>query len=263
MVKKLLQHEDLLDSQSLDLLFHLLEKDPTKRFGEKEIKEHSFFSIQFSTSAVTSGVSEAAATSGALETSGRVATSGASKNDKEDAIISPSYVGKLKYTSPAVTHHQPRHHHHRVRNHDPRNQRNPHDPLQQIDSSSSENYSTGAGGGTRGGGEPRTCLTLPSHDFENLSTSFSKYKPQEKPLDKVSDPLRKKRIQDFYSVDDDPLASTATASRARGGGGGGNHNNSSKAMDNSKGKLHLPQLPESKVESDDEKCELESFHDEY
>lgn len=209
--KKLYQYEDLLDSQSLDLLLNLLEKDPKKRYGEKEIKEHPFFFIQFST------------------------TSQEELTVSSYTSASHSYVGKLKYTSPAVAH-QPRH--------QPRHR----DALEEF-----ENDSQGDEEST----PPRTCLTLPSHDFENLSASFSKYKPKEKQLDKVSDPLRQKRIQEFYSVDDDPVASTG---RSRGSNHN-NHHTSSKAMDNSRGKLHLPQLPESKVESEDEQCELESFND--
>jgi serine/threonine protein kinase len=91
-----------------------------------------------------------------------------------------------------------------------------------------------------------TCLTLPSKDFENLSTSYSKYKPKEKPLDKVSDPLREKRITEFFSTDQEPPPARAT-------------NRSSKTMEGSRGKYHLPQLLEESHSS--QNGQLMSFSD--
>jgi serine/threonine protein kinase len=92
-----------------------------------------------------------------------------------------------------------------------------------------------------------TCLTLPSKDFENLSTSYSKYKPKEKPLDKVSDPLREKRITEFFSTDQQEPSARATTTR------------SVKTMDGSKGKYHLPQLLEESHSS--QNGQLMSFSD--
>jgi serine/threonine protein kinase len=228
-VKRLFQHEDLLDAQSMDLLINLLEKDPKKRIGEKEIKEHPFFFMQQNQSSSSSSLQEG---------------KDLSQEIAGNTTLPPptSYVGKLKYTSAT---HQPRH---RLGGTTAGRDRDPHDHLQNIDSSSFENSTAAAalGASDEMSTPPRTCLTLPSHDFENLSTSFSKYKPHEKPLDKVSDPLRQKRIQDFYSVDnEDPLASSGAGARG--------------TRDHSKGKHHLPQLPENMVEYDDGRCELESF----
>lgn len=136
----------------------------------------------------------------------------------------------------------------------------------------------------------KTCLTLPSKDFDNLSTSLSKYKPKEISFDKMSNILRQKRIAEFYS-DDEMLIQHSS----------NHHNNKSRSRknnsktDNSR-RFSMPQLLESKGESDttsggggggnrsggsggsgihgsyggsemmisrngNEPCELESFHD--